>query len=140
MHFTHLLFAFGIAVGARAQVQTVSINLTALTGVTPISGGTGAFTAFPTDPCISFGNVTFQGQGSGGQTGIYAANLLEGLEAIADTNTLIPGGIGKFVGHPPDPCISGNNVVLRGQGSGGQMGVYVYWARLLVVKKTTESL
>jgi len=95
-----------------------------------IPGGTGTFTSFdpglvglPPSPCASDGNVAFWGGGSGGQQGVYA--LLSGTPTqIASLNTLIPSGTGDFVNLPPSPCISGTNVVLIGNGSGGQQGVY----------------
>ena len=49
------------------------------------------------------------------------------LGKVADLNTLIPGGTGHFVAHPPDPCISGGNVAFVGEGEGGQAGIYVGW-------------
>lgn len=42
---------------------------------------------------------------------------------VSDTSSAIPGGIGTFTGHPPDPCISFGSIAFRGTGS-GQAGVY----------------
>ena len=71
----------------RAWAQTVSapsitITTTSVvsTGITAIPGGTESFTTFhpgdpiaPPDPCISNGNLSFWGGGSGGQQGIYSS-------------------------------------------------------------------
>ncbi|MDF5714636.1 MAG: hypothetical protein PUP93_12285 [Rhizonema sp. NSF051] len=64
---------------------------------TPIPGGTGNFTRF-SNPSLSNGIVTFIGFGDSeevSQAGIYT-NLGGLLNAIADTNTAIPGGTGNF--------------------------------------------
>src|SRR5207248_10223054 len=70
----------------------------------------------------------------GGQQGIYVSIPTEPIIPvepfrIADTSTAIPGGTGTFTsfthpGIPPNPVISGYNVVFFGAGSGGQQGIY----------------
>jgi hypothetical protein len=107
---------------------------------TPIPNGSGNFLSFagepaipqdpviPSDPLISGDNVVFYGTGSGGQRGIYSL-INSSLLGVADTSTAIPGGSGNFTGFtrpgiPPNPIISGDNVVFYGAGSGGQQGVY----------------
>ena len=95
---------------------------------TAIPGGVGNFVIVPPDPCISGGNVVFVGNGSGGQAGVYVLHPVDPqIMPVADTSTAIPGGVGNFVSWPPDPCISGGNVVFVGNGSGGQVGVYVLY-------------
>ena len=64
---------------------------------TPIPGGTGNFTRF-SNPYLSNGSVTFLGFRDSDEVslaGIYT-NLGGSLNAIADTNTAIPGGTGNF--------------------------------------------
>ncbi len=39
---------------------------------TPIPGGTGNFTAFPSAPSLSGDNLAFIGKGNGGAQGVYA--------------------------------------------------------------------
>jgi hypothetical protein len=96
---------------------------------TAIPSGTGNFTAYPTDPCINGDIVSFIGNGSGGQQGIYIADISApnpSLVKIADLNTAIPGGTGNFTGFSPqDPCVNGNRLAFVGAGSEGQQGVYV---------------
>jgi hypothetical protein len=125
------VFAQG-AVAFKVTTATVADSTTA------IPGGTGSFIAFkpatsniPPDPCMSAGNVTFWGEGSSGQQGIYAV-LYGTLAKIVDRNTAIPGGNGNFVGYPPDPCISGANVAFFGSGASDvfgnpQQGIYLRW-------------
>ena len=43
---------------------------------------------------------------------------------IADTNTLIPNGSGTFTGFGNELALDGGNVAFRGNGSGGQEGIY----------------
>jgi len=102
---------------------------------TAIPSGTGLFSGFALNglagvPALSGNNVAFYATGPEGQQGIYS--FTDGaLVRVADTATAIPNGSGLFTGFypggpivPPDPCISGNNVVFSGTGSGGQQGIY----------------
>lgn len=90
---------------------------------TPVPGGTGNFTDFngytPTDD----GNVAFHGIGIDGQEGIYIST--DGaLSIVANTNTPIPGGTGTFTHFGSFPSMDDGNIVFRGIGSDGQMGIY----------------
>jgi len=93
-------------------VAVIGNPTTALTTVadfaTAIPGGTGNFTGFipsdpvmPSDPCISGVNVAFRGFNASGQPGIYASGPAPVFPTdpmrIADLNTPIAGGSGKFV-------------------------------------------
>jgi sugar lactone lactonase YvrE len=99
---------------------------------TAIPGGTGNFTSFvpgnpiAPNPSISGNKVAFFAAGSDGQQGIYAGDFsVQGPPIkIADTATAIPGGTGSFTALPQYPCISGDNLVFLGNGSGGQQGLY----------------
>jgi hypothetical protein len=96
---------------------------------TAIPGGTGNFTAIPSEPCVSGDNVAFIGNGSGGQQGLYRAAINGTAIKIADLNTAIPGGTGNFTSLFPQeavaPAIDGTSVAFFGAGSGGQQGIYV---------------
>ena len=95
---------------------------------TAIPGGTGSFIAIPTDPMISGQNVAFIGNGSGGQQGVYASFPQDPVR-IADLNSAVPGGTGKFLafggsGTTPGAVISGTTVAFIGTSAGGG-GIYV---------------
>ena len=103
---------------------------------TPIPGGSGNFTAFPSGPALSGNAVAFIGNGSAAQQGLYEVALISPPQVgsplrIADTATSIPGGSGNFTAfgsdqaHPIDPAMSGDRLAFIGSGSGGQQGVYV---------------
>lgn len=68
---------------------------------TPIPGGTGTFTIFGLDAGNGIGlawrdgQLAFHAWGADGQRGIYAMTD-DGLVAIADTNTTVPGTANKF--------------------------------------------
>jgi hypothetical protein len=99
---------------------------------TAIPLGAGNFSAFgavgvPSDPGISGGNVIFTGFGLN-QAGVYA-RLNGALASIADTNTDIPNGSGKFMvfvvpGVQTAPCITGDTALFFGAGANGQQGIY----------------
>jgi hypothetical protein len=90
---------------------------------TPIPGGNGTFAQFMNED-ISGGNVVFFGLGPGPQRGIYLFERGE-LSRVADTNTPIPAGTGSFSDFS-SPKGSGRNVVFRGDGPGGQLGIYLF--------------
>jgi len=91
---------------------------------TAIPAGTGYFTEFSVHPPgLDGGNVAFWGTGSGGQSGIYAD--IKGLVVVADTNTPIPAGSGRFTDFDDAISFDDGNVAFLGFGSGGQMGIYV---------------
>jgi hypothetical protein len=125
------IISLGLPTAASAQTISPNVSITTLIGTsTAVPGGTGNFAVFnpdsghPPSPCISGGNLVFWGASSTGQ-GIYVALPPGPPSKVSDTTTAIPGGIGNFLGHPPSPCISGNNVVFQGIGQGGQQGIYV---------------
>jgi hypothetical protein len=90
---------------------------------TAIPDGTGNFITFSSLISISGGDVAFWGEGSSGQVGIYVGNGT--LATVADLNTAIPDGMGNFIDFGFAPSISGGDVAFRGNGSGGQTGIYV---------------
>jgi hypothetical protein len=98
----------------------------------PRPGGTGTFTAFPTDPAQSLDVTALTGSGSGGQQGVYAcdrASPTNPCRVLADTATAIPGGAGLFTGFLA-PGISGDWVAFTAAGTDGQQGVYACDAML----------
>lgn len=99
---------------------------------TAIPDGTGDFSGFPPDPCISGGGVVFGGTGASGQQGLYQRfEPPDPCIVMADLNTAIPGGsFGNFTRffppdpfEPPDPCIRGDTVAFIASGPAVQ-GVY----------------
>ena len=87
---------------------------------TPIPGGTGTFTGFGLP-----GSTSFAASGSGisgvyqfHQFGLPVANPT--ISKLADTNTLIPGGIGTFIGFDTP----GYDFYFHATGAGGQEGIY----------------
>jgi len=132
---------FHASFGGTNLVKVADLN-------TAIPGGSGSFVSFlsngtnvmlnpqPLPPGeISGSNILFWGAGNGGQQGLYTSLGGTGLARIADTSTAIPGGSGNFVsflpngtnGYEPWPQpwkLSGNNILLWGQGTGGQQGFY----------------
>ncbi len=103
---------------------------------TAIPGGTGNFACRLGPYSISGNNVVFRGTGFRPPffcepSGIYHFDGTT-LSKVADTNTVIPGGVGNFTefGSPPffdsPPLTSGNNVVFEAVGSGGQQGIYLF--------------
>jgi hypothetical protein len=69
------------------------------------------------------GNVAFYGSGRS-QRGVYT-NLGGNLSAIADLNTLLPGGTGKFIGFDASsPTIDNGVAAFVGFGRKGQAGIF----------------
>ena len=58
---------------------------------------------------------------------------------VADTSTPIPGGVGNFTEFRP-PSISDGEVAFIGEGSGGQLGVYLWKNGVLSVAVDTGTL
>ncbi|MBD2776867.1 DUF7453 family protein [Iningainema tapete] len=88
---------------------------------TPIPGGTGNFSFFGS-VVLNENNLVFIGSGASGQRGIYL--LRDGtLQVIADTNTLIPGGVGNFSSFS-SVGLNKNNLVFTASGASGQQGIY----------------
>lgn len=76
--------------------------------------------------CASFenGNFVFRGEGNNNQKGIYL--YMNGyLKTIANQNTLMPEGTGKFTQFGICPAFDKDNVVFIAQGSEEQQGVYI---------------
>ncbi len=120
----------GIFTGTLLSNGGSSLKVVADTG-TLVPGGTGTFTLFSDRPSIGDGQVAFWGRGDAGQEGIYATR--GGLHRVADLSTLVPDGVGTFtafgyggIGSPYGPSMStSGRVVFRGEGAGGQVGLYV---------------
>lgn len=91
---------------------------------TAIPDGSGTFVTFDIHPVVSDGYVAFRAKGSGTQEGIY---LYDGatLRTVADRETPIPDGVGKFLAFVGSPVLSGNHVAFFGAGSGGG-GFYLF--------------
>ncbi len=97
---------------------------------TPIPGGTGNFTEFNrrgsvyVDPSLNSGNIAFRGYGGSSQAGIYT-NIGGKLNVVANTNTPIPRGTGKF-GDFSDSVIDEGRVAFIGTGSSFplEQGIY----------------
>jgi hypothetical protein len=94
---------------------------------TPIPEGSENFSDFGSTPSISGKNVAFFGFVRSGREGIYK-EIIEKfgkrkLRVVADTDTLIPDGSGKFILFG-SPSISGENVAFRGIGDESQRGIY----------------
>ncbi len=88
---------------------------------TPIPGGTGNFTSFSA-PSLRDGNLAFNAFGPSSQSGIYT--FINGsLGAVADLETLVPGGTGTFTdfGYL---SFDGTAVVFGADGDGPQRGYY----------------
>jgi hypothetical protein len=91
---------------------------------TPIPGGTGNFTGFPSAPSISGENVAFVGNGAGIVQGVFAKyGVLTPPQRVADTSTPIPGGSGNFTGFG-NVSISATDVAFLAVGANGQQGIY----------------
>ncbi len=121
-------FAPGGQMGVYTSIGG-SLNLIANVD-TPIPGGTGNF-GFPGPAgggTVAFSSAAFDGQnvvflGRGtGQEGIYT-NTSGSLTAVADKNTLIPGGSGFFTNLSSRATIDGGMVAFSGSGSFGR-GIY----------------
>ena len=72
----------------------------------------------------SIGGVAFRGIAGDGQEGIYVFDGAE-LTKAADTNTLVPGAIGRFT-RVVGPTMSGRSVAFAGEASSGERGLYVF--------------
>jgi hypothetical protein len=90
---------------------------------TRIPSGGGLLSTFQSfgDPCMRGEDVAFRGEGSG-QEGIYT--IIDGaLARVADRNTSIPEGSGRFTGFGV-VSFDGTNVAFVGEGPSGQKGIY----------------
>src|SRR5438105_14821032 len=69
---------------------------------TAIPGGTGTFTDFAlTDLSLRHTSLTFIGSGSGGQLGVYVAQVGDPYRVVANLSTVIRGGSGYFTNFIP---------------------------------------
>ena len=76
--------------------------------------------------CANFdnGNIVFRGEGRDNQQGIYI--YLNGyLTTIANQNTSMPEGTGKFTRFGLCPAFDADNVVFFGEGTEQQEGIYI---------------
>jgi len=89
---------------------------------TPIPSGTGTFTGI-IPPSVDGNTVVFRGLGSGSQQGIYKDSS-GNLSRVADTNTAIPSGTGRFTAFS-DPTAQGGRMAFQGSGANGQSGIYL---------------
>jgi hypothetical protein len=117
---------------------------------TPIPGGRGNFSRFALNPSLSNGNVAFVGRDSNflqrdpsGQEGVYT-NIGGSLNVVADTNTSIPGGNGKFT-YFEDASLDNGSVAFIGQQGNSSLisdiGIYTnIGGSLNVVADKTSSV
>jgi hypothetical protein len=104
---------------------------------TLIPDGTGHFTGF-IGYTSSGSTVAFGASGMMGQSGIYTSSGGV-LTVVADRNTLIPSGTGKFTNLDTLPSISGSTVAFEGRGSNGQSGIYTSTGGTLAVVADTNT-
>jgi hypothetical protein len=118
-----------------------SIRLVADT-TTPIPGGTGTFGFFGASIGrfgVEDGRVAFEaGDNVTAQQGIY---LFDGssLSRVADKNTAIPNGSGKFLTFA-NPDMRNGEIVFAATGAGGQSGIYLADGPNLTVIADTHTL
>ncbi len=121
----------GIYIKIGAAVSLIASTDT----IAPLGGG--AKFTFTNAPTLSGANVAFRGGYSGvfGPTGIYKS-IGGVLSAVADTNTLAPGGVGTFTSFFT-PSISGEGVALLGVSP--VAGIYTDAPGVLVVLADTNT-
>jgi hypothetical protein len=98
-----------------------------------IPGGSGAFTGFG-ELALDGTSASFVGSGEA-QQGVYACDVGQPgdpCREIADLDTAVPGGAGNFTGFS-GVATSQDHTAFLGQGSGGQLGVYLASALRKVV-------
>jgi hypothetical protein len=116
---------WGAGIGQQGIYATLFGTLTKVADLnTAIPGDTHhySFVSYRPDAVIFGSNVLFVGNGADGSQGIYVRNppnpaLPPSPIKIADLNTAIPGGTGKFVSFQPDPVIFGDNIAFIGNGN-----------------------
>ncbi|HEV8544123.1 MAG TPA: choice-of-anchor R domain-containing protein, partial [Verrucomicrobiae bacterium] len=124
------IYAVAVPTGSQAGLPIPIAD-----NATPLPGGSGNFTAFPSAPTVSGNSVAFIANGPDGQQGLYKAVLptagqSASLTAAADTSTAIPGGSGNFTAfgtdqeHPVAPAMQGDRLAFVGSGSASQQGIY----------------
>ncbi|MDP1969704.1 MAG: hypothetical protein Q8K42_02070 [Methylobacter sp.] len=105
-------------INSMDQLLSVAVDIN-----TPVPDGTGNFANFGR-PSLYGDKVAFRGSDSNDLSGIYTGGIGEVLNVIADANTPIPGGTGKFTNFG-DPSLSGNWVAFYGFDSNNGGGIYV---------------
>lgn len=122
----HVLFN-DLSQGIYVLNKTNPGNITRITDTnTAVPGGMGNFSEFigsgGVGAAVNSGTVAFYGEDALHRSGVYTST--KGLiTAVADSNTLIPGGIGTFTSFSL-PTTDSGNVAFRGAGSLGQLGIY----------------
>ena len=102
----------------------ISASLIVVADSTDTAPGSGdTFQGFST-PSLSNGAVAF-GALAGGLPVLILGDA-SGLELIADTSTVIPGGTGPFIGFGDKPSHRAGQVAFRGFGGSGQEGIYIH--------------
>ncbi|MBK7404341.1 MAG: hypothetical protein IPJ41_06810 [Phycisphaerales bacterium] len=102
---------------------TGALSNTIRDGVTPIPGGSGAFTGAG-DPDFDGSQFAFIGFGNSGQQGVYLTTPAGSVAVVADKTTLVPGGTGVFSFLSSLPSFDGADVAFQAFGTGGEKGVY----------------
>lgn len=133
----HLLWL--VITTAPLVAQTFTFTKVADTA-TPVPGGTGTFAAFTNMVSVDAnGNVAFGENNSTTNNGIYLSSSGV-LSRVADLNTTIPGGTGKFTGFALfGNSIDGGRLAFRGNGSSNQAGIYAYASGSLTKIADTNS-
>lgn len=96
----------------------------------PFPGRAGEFFADFTDPVVDDGTIAFRGFGTDGSSGIFLIPAgTSRLTTVAVDGTPVPRGEGNFTGFAGRfssqvVATSDGNVAFRGDGSGGQQGIY----------------
>ncbi len=126
----------------RGDHEGVYTNINGLQVVadtnTLIPGGSGKFIYFGATLSLDGTHVAFRGLGNDGQQGIYTD--INGLQVVADTNTVIPGGSETFLSFG-DPSLDGGKVAFRGIGRRmSVVGIYTNINGLQVVADTHTAI
>jgi hypothetical protein len=88
---------------------------------TPVPAASGLFTEFG-NAVIDDGVIAFLGKGPDGTSGVYRTSET-GLERVADTSTLVPGGTGPFDGFGKIALDNGN-IVFEASSADEKLGLY----------------
>lgn len=91
-----------------------------------LPGTVGTFSTFLRPVSLGNGDIAFRAENFiTGEQGIFR-HFNGTLELVADTGTPIPGGTGNFTSLDLPVRSENGTVVFRGQGSGGQSGIYIF--------------
>ena len=105
---------------------------------TPVPGRIATTFSIFKPPSLHNGDIAFRGTASDGGIGVYT--VIGGvLDIVADTNTLLPVGIGYFIDFGL-PWIYDGKVVFRGFGNDGQSGIYTNFAGGLTAVVDTTTM